>query len=327
MEKKYNGKVELDLLFRSFNNTATAEEKAAIDLWLKDSPENMERYFNARALHEAMLLEAPLEVFEGKGSASGKEKKRLPRMILIGLGNAAAIALAFFIGKGLVEQRVEDRLASAMTAVTVPAGQRLDYALADGTVIKLNSGARLEYPAAFARDSRTVYLDGEAWFDVTHDEDRPFTVRTFASDITVLGTRFNIDADEEAGTFSASLIDGCISLSNSMRPEEKLIMKPGERVTLSSGKMVLEKRNTAKDARWTEGIMEIGGLDFTQLMKKLEKTFGVTIIMECDNIPEISYIGGEIRISDGIDNALKVIGNCAGFSYRKDSRTNTIYIQ
>lgn len=214
-----------------------------------------------------------------------------------------------------------------MNTIIVPAGKSMDYVLADGTLIKLNSGARLQYPMVFAKDRREVRLEGEAYFDVAHNDRHPFVVRTFASDITVLGTEFNVNADKDAGMFSAALIEGSISLSNHQNPGEQIVMHPNEKVSLERGHLILKEYEAAKDILWTEGILDISGLDFSELMRKLEMAFGVRIVVERDMPSGQVFANAKLRISDGVDKAFEVIGNGADFTYHKDYNTGTIFIR
>lgn len=323
----HNGKVDTELLFRSFNNAATDEEEAMICEWLKGSDENKQKYLDARDLHEAFLLEAPKELFGNSITGSAVKRRKTLKYIALGVGNAAAIVLFCILGINMYIGGYEERLAGTMNTIAVPPGQRLDYTLSDGTVIRLNSGARLEYPTAFARDRREVHLEGEAYFDVAHDEKQPFVVKTFASDIEVLGTEFNVNADKEAGVFSTSLIKGSVRLSNSLIPGEHIVMHPNEKVTLVKNHMILNEYETARDIRWMDGVLDIGGLDFGTLMKKLEMAFGVKIIVEREMPSGQVFANAKIRISDGIDNALEVISNGTEFKYSRDRMNGIIYIR
>ena len=231
------------------------------------------------------------------------------------------------VGYNLINNRVENSLATTMNTIIVPAGKSMDYILADGTLIKLNSGARLQYPMVFAKDRREVRLEGEAYFDVAHNDRQPFVVRTFASDITVLGTEFNVNADKDAGMFSAALIEGSISLSNHQNPGEQIVMHPNETVSLERGHLILKEYEAAKDILWTEGILDISGLDFSELMRKLEMAFGIRIVVERDMPSGQVFANAKLRISDGVDKAFEVIGNGADFTYHKDYNTGTIFIR
>lgn len=327
MQKQEKHKVDSDLLFRFFNNDVTQEEEMAICKWLEESDEHKEIYGNARELHEAFLLQAPMELVNGDMPEAARKKRSARRIMWMAVANVAAVVLFCVIGFYVINERLENRLADTMTTISVPAGKSMDYTLADGTVIRLNSGARLQYPAAFAKDRREVHLDGEAYFDVRHNEKQPFVVRTFASDITVLGTEFNVNADMASGTFSATLVDGSIRLSNHLIPGEQIVMHPNEKVTLVKDHMILKEYEASKDILWTEGVLDIGGLCFNDLMKKLEMAFGINIIVSREMSREPVFANAKLRVSDGIDKALEVIGNGAEFTYRRDPKTGTVFIE
>lgn len=318
--------VTTELLFKSFNNTATDAEEAMISGWLEESEENKKKYLNASALHEALLMNAPAELFEGRQPESLQKKRNTLRFVWLCLGNAAALLLFCVLGYNLLDNRFENRLAETMNTVVVPAGRSMDYILSDGTSVRLNSGASLSFPVSFGKHSREVHLDGEAYFNVAHNAARPFIVRTFASDIEVLGTEFNVNADEESGIFYTTLVEGSVKLTSHLDGQE-FIMIPDQTVSLmQNGSFKVENKAARSRIRWTEGIMAVDTHDFADLMKKLETAFGVDIIIESETTPELDYIRGEFRISDGIDAVMRILQDMTEFDYRKDYRTGTIYI-
>lgn len=328
MQQQEKYKVDSDLLFRFFNNDTTPEEENAICGWIEESDGHKETYNNARELHEAFLLQAPMELFSGDTPEDTRRKRNRRRNVWMAVGNAAAVVLFGIISFHVVNERTECRLASTMTTISVPAGRSMDCTLADGTVIKLNSGATLQYPLAFAKDRREVKLEGEAYFDVARNERQPFIVKTFASDIEVLGTEFNVNADSETGEFSLALVEGSVKVSSSIIPGESVILHPDEKVELVRNHMVFKETDTAADILWTKGFIDISGLDFGQLIRKFENVYGVKIVCEREIQSGPVYDNGKLRISDGIDNALEtIIKGGVGFTYRKDYRTNTIYLQ
>ena len=104
---------------------------------------------------------------------------------------------AAYLGKVVYHHSLSEREMS----ICVPAGQRMQMTLADGSHVQLNAGTTLEYPVVFDRKARRVKLSGEALFEVTHDSSHPFIVETFATDIQVLGTKFNVLADSGSELF------------------------------------------------------------------------------------------------------------------------------
>ncbi len=94
----------------------------------------------------------------------------------------------------------------------VPYGSKSSLILPDGTKIWMNSGSRIRYPEKFAEKDRTIYLEGEAFFDVTHNPKRPFIVKTSDINIKVYGTRFNVKSFPEESIIETALLSGSIEI-------------------------------------------------------------------------------------------------------------------
>ena len=311
-------------IFRYLRGEASEEEKAALDRWLSESDENVRRYRFARFVFEGIAMHSSPERLQDRKPAG---KSGILRRVLVFAGSAAAAVAIFFISSHIVRTGIDRELSGTFSVVEVPAGQRMDLTLADGTVVKLNSGAVFRYPTLFSKDARNVALSGEAYFDVARDEDRPFSVRTFAADVKVLGTEFNLAADENSGTFAAMLVEGSVELASRLNPAETLVMEPDDMVHLENGHLRRAGRYGEQDLCWTEGLLSIKGYDFVQLMEKMELAYGVNIEILSPDVPELNGVSGEIRISDGIDHALQVLRHVTDFTYTRDHKTGTIYIK
>ena len=320
--------VDEELLFKCLRGKTTGRENIMINEWIGADEKNAAMYRNACRIYEGFLMSDAYQDDSGMVSLPSGRRRDVLRFVRNSIAFAAAFALFCVLGFHLIRNRLETELANTINTIDVPAGRSMDYTLSDGTVVKLNSGTRMQFPVAFAKDCREVYLEGEAYFDVTHNAEKPFIVRTFASDIEVLGTEFNVNADSEEGKFSATLIEGSIRLSNSMLPGEHVVMYPNEKVVLVNNHMVLTEHDPKSDIIWTKGFIDISGLDFGQLMRKFEKAFGVKIIIDHKMPSGPVFDNGKLRISDGIDNALGTIRKGGiEFMYSKDNRNNTIYIK
>lgn len=315
-----------ELLFKYFSGEATETEKRLISDWIKADEKHRKTYNNARDIYAAWLMQAPMEAIE---RYSGKQedtthKRKAWRMVRTTIAIAAALALFCISGYLLIQDSFETMLSETMNTIVVPAGKSMDYILNDGTVIRLNSGAILQYPMVFSKDHREVHLEGEAYFNVAHNAEQPFIVKTFASDITVLGTQFNVNADEDKGFFSTTLVEGSIKLTSHLSKEE-IIMIPDQTITLTDKGISINDKNS--EITWINGILDIDTRDFNELMEKLETAFGVEIIIEREAMPEFNCVRGRFRISDGIDHAMKVLQDMIDFTYAKDYNTGRIYIR
>ena len=204
----------------------------------------------------------------------------------------------------------------------------MQMALADGTLVHLNAGTTLEYPVVFSHKDRRVKLTGEALFEVAHDAKHPFIVETFATDIQVLGTKFNVLADSENGLFSTTLVEGRVKVTSRKDPAESIILQPNDRVVLEHGRLYKERVPDFDDLCWTEGLIHLKKMPFDELMAIFERAFDVRIEIERETLPQINVMSGEVRISDGVDYALHVVQLVStGFTYTRDEKSNVIMIR
>lgn len=239
----------------------------------------------------------------------------------------AAVRALGFAGAELISAYRVGELSRRTTTLEVPVGRHLNMTLADGTTVWLNAGTKLEYPAVFAGKERRVKVSGEAMFDVAHDARHPFVVETFACDVEVLGTKFDVVADEAESRFSASLLRGSVKVTSRLDPSEQYVLRPDESVHLVGGHLSRRILEDKEDFLWTDGIISIKGHDFGQLMERFERSFGVKIVVERERMPQIDYNHGKIRISDGVDSALRLLQMASDFTYVKDSENDVITIR
>ena len=299
---------------------ATPEEESAVLAWLEADPGHRREMDRLDAVYNATVLHAPA------ASEIRRAKTFVLRRAARYAATAAAALLLVAVSGWFFTARQMSRLAEQMTAVNVPAGQRISLKLQDGTTIWLNAGTTLEYPAAFAAGSRRVRVSGEAMFDVAHDADRPFVVETFACDVEVLGTKFNVVAEEQAGKFSTSLIRGRVKVVNRLSDGEQFVLSPDECASLVGGHLSLRQIDDPDEFLWTEGIISLKGASFEELIAKFEKAYGIRIKVMRETLPRLRC-RGKLRVSDGIEHAMSILRTGADFTYEIDRDTNEIRIR
>ncbi len=238
---------------------------------------------------------------------------------------AAMLVVAAGVGYG-VAQSTLGKWSDRGTVVEIPAGQRMSMTLSDGTRVNLNSGARLEYPAVFTKRERRVSVSGEAMFEVTHDARHPFIVETFACEVEVLGTRFNVVADPSTSAFSAALFEGKLKVSQNDSQNCSVILSPDEVVRLENGQLLCDKITDRDDYLWTDGVLNLDNLTFVEAMRKFETYYGIDMVIERMDLPQMKF-KGKIRVSDGVDYALHLLMSVWEFNYVKSDDRNTIYIR
>ena len=309
-------KITENLLIRFLKCETTSEEEVAILDWLDADPENIKTLdridfqFNATVLHSEIQ----------KDNAPKSRVKKL-----ISFSAAAILAVAIAIGNGVLQTRkMRTEMESLTTSISIPTGQRIDMTLQDGSRVWLNSNSTLEYPNIFRKDDRQVKLSGEAFFDITKDPERPFIIETFACNIEVLGTKFNVEANAADSEFSAALLEGSIKLTDKT-PGANMLLKPGEKAELIHGELRRSKITNPDEYLWTDGIISLQSSSFSELLKRFEKAYDVRFVVKLTDEPVV-HCKGKIRISDGINHAMEILQMGTDFEYAINHSSNEIYI-
>ena len=309
-------------LIRYFRGSASEQEVQEILEWLdKDTDGSaLAEYKDAHRLYNGVML-------YGQESDTVVPQKRWRRPLYLISGIAAALAIVLAT-HALTTRRTQSRILAHTETVSVPNGKFMELTMEDGTKVWMNSGSSIEYPVIFGDRQRTVKVkEGEVIFEVTPDKERPFTVSTFAADITVTGTRFDVDVDESENRFRTTLMQGSLDVVSREDRDIRFHVKPGETVSMTDDRLVYEKAgDIASVDCWTRGFIDVSGISLRELIRRYEKAFGVTILYQGNASQSIPFSRGYIRISEGLTHAMDVLSGACGFSYtvQEDSGIVTI---
>ena len=312
--------MEKDTLYKFFAGLASDSEKVAIKSWLEEDAANQQVLLKERAFYDAIMLADEKLCIEEVRPTSG-----FRILMKRSLKWAAVLLLAFISSYMLLEIQYRTSEAADNTVI-VPAGQRVNLFLSDGTKVCLNSGSTFTYPSSFINNIRNVSLDGEAYFEVSANEQRPFVVHTHICDVEVTGTKFNVEAYKDENSFSAALMEGKIKVRDNAEPSNTVRLNPAHKVNFAQGKMLVSDISDYDVYRWKEGLICFKDLGFVELMKRVEKYYGVKTFIENPSLPEHSF-SGKFRVSDGIDNLLRVLQKEVGYTYTYSEDGNVIYIK
>jgi hypothetical protein len=165
----------------------------------------------------------------------------------------------------------------------IPYGKRFQVILSDGTAVYLNSGTTLRYPVKFiAGQNRSVFLDGEAFFDVTKDKKHPFIVNADNLNVRVLGTHFNVSNYPEDDITDVVLVEGSVGLhtaNEQFDANKNTILEPGYKgsFTKTSNKITTKAVSTQIYTAWIKGELVFRNMSFKNICKKLERHYNITI--------------------------------------------------
>ncbi len=271
-----------------------------------------------------------------------------------GIASVLGVLVYYIIGIGIFHYDgiADNKLKPAHNEVKVSFGSKSKIQLPDGTQVWINSGSKLTYSGTFKGSLREVFLDGEAYFDVVHDAERPFIVHTSNIDIKVLGTAFNVKAYDVDKSIEATLIHGSIEVVNRSQPDApKVMLKPHEKIIfiknpdLALENDVLMSANKLKEINSSSsilikalpkniadsGIHETSWLynklifdeeKMTEVVTKLERWYNVKIQIIDDQIKNYRISG--TFIDETIEQALYDIQLLIPFKYDENDNIITI---
>lgn len=312
--------MDKDLLYRFFEGRVSKDEKIKIKEWAESSEENNAMLLRERKLFNAMILMS-------QPHHTNNERRTSKSMHLVYEIMKVACVIALTAGTIIgINSIGKDNKVVAMQTITVPAGQRVNVDLPDGTNVWLNAGTVMKYPLSFLKDKREVTIDGEAYFDVAKNEKVPFIVQTPTLNVKVLGTKFNVIASSKRNVFETTLMEGKINVFSPKNEKNAIILLPNQKATFNQGKLLISKVDDFEEYRWKEGLYCFKDKTFREIIQNLEKYYDINIIINKKNIDN-EVLTGKFRIVDGLDYALRVLQNSVKFDYHRDKEKDIIYIK
>ena len=190
-------------------------------------------------------------------------------------------------GKKVTEQKAHELVYAQDSTETVlryntlivPYGETFGLTLSDGTKVILNAGSELKYPVQFIENEtyRTVFLNGEAFFEVAKNEKHPFIVETEDMDVEVLGTHFNVTSYKEDDKTYAVVIEGKVAAHNKLDANDSKVLEPKQKVFFEGSQMQTSTVNVKKYVAWVKGQLIFVGDSFIVIENKLERKYNVSI--------------------------------------------------
>jgi len=251
----------------------------------------------------------------------------------------AAASMLVLIAGGVVWWRSRQVAVAGKAApvaiLTAGRGARKMARLPDGTQLWLNAGTRIVLAQGFSHDRRELTLEGEAFFDVQHDEDHPFIIHTGAFEVRVLGTSLNVRAYPGESSMEATLIEGKAEIGLAGNPQSAIPLRPNEKVVFhneDSGnplnyirKPIVPDRTdgTIVETSWTKNKLVFRNETLSSLSKRLERWYDVTIVFDDARYLQDTISGTfpDMPIED-VMHALRIT---SGFQYKIEKDTVHIW--
>lgn len=312
-----------DTLGRFLSGEATTGDKSAVRDWARESAGNAEELFAMERMADSVaaggmsrerIAEAESRLL---GMIAAEERPRARRVWL--RYAAAIVGVVMIVAAGWAGADAWRRHAETvvMAVAQAPADRNMSVSLSDGTRVWLRKGSSLRYPKDFAgRGTREVTLDGEAFFEVSENPQRPFTVRSNDLNVTVLGTVFNMNSGSRGGDAEVSLAKGRVRAS-AAGDGGSIVLRPGQKASVDreTGFLQVSEADAYADGLWHEHKTPFRNANLRYIARQLETMFGVRVILH-EGLDMTRRYNGVIDERESVDSVLNLLKNALPITYR-----------
>ncbi|MDR2763996.1 MAG: FecR family protein [Tannerella sp.] len=331
----------LNLFIDSLTGAASEETEAQLAAWRGASAANERRYAEMKKIWDSLSLSARDEQFDTqrayrlfqervKAEIEQTERQRttvhripLRRVVAVAAILIPFLFLSYFAGRygTLRLATVEETL---LSEISVPYGSKTQMKLQDGSVVWLNAGSRIEYDSYFGKTNRTCTLSGEAYLEVEKNADLPFVVKTGTVTVTVLGTRFNVQAYSDEDEVTVCLLEGSVDMN--VKNAETFRLQSGQKAGYHkrTGKTDISPFVTAQVPDWMNSRFVFNGETFEQIAGILERSFNVKITIRNDRIKQYRFAGDFVK-NETVEQIFAVMAANGKFRYRMNGNAIEVY--
>ena len=310
------------------------EELNELSDWISNSKENARYYSEIKDLWEASLSDASKiadtenewKKFVSRVKKTNSKIVKIRNIEWIYIARIAAVLIAGILIGSLLIPDFSKTKPVYCTAIA-PEGSVSKLILPDSTYICLNAGSEIRYSVDPDAGQREVFLQGEAWFRVSHTKHRPFVVHTSFYDVNVLGTEFNVKAYRADSRVETTLEKGIVRVNSSekFRLPEDIYLKPGEQLVYykETKELQIKPVNTRLFTSWKDNKLEFIKMSLKELIALLERRYGVDI--EVDNLEILKFhYSGTIK-NESVLEIMEVIEHTLPIRYEIKGQTIKIY--
>lgn len=318
---------EIDTIIQKYiqGNTSDDENKQ-LQQWLQESSDNKKRLFAEKDIwntfdyqingkkynvkHELEFLKKSIEIKNPSRSILHYHVLKIAAILLITFGLGWSSHFISFFG-------YKNQIAITMQEIFVPKGQINQVFLADGTRIWINSETQLIIPSVFALNERTVKLNGEAFFEVVRDKNRPFKVEVKGQQIEVTGTSFNVRAYDNSRDIETTLQTGEIRLNTG---DQTFLLKSGEQSIFDkkNNKTNIIKVDASSFSAWKDGRYEFQSKDLIEVFKVVERWYDVEISADETSFKGMHF-SGVIKRNKDAKHFLDMLNHSVPIIYKINS--------
>ena len=315
-----------DRIHKYFNDSSINDENFVAAQYLQDGNESGLKEIAREHWEKSPSTEVELQHILNRIhfhiNTSQNKRPVLSRILSAYYRFAAVLLIPILIG-GIYLMVQNSNRNTTYAEIVAPQGARVQFTLPDGSKGYLNSGSKLQFPANFS-ENRNINLSGEAYFEVTKNTKLPFTVQTKYADVQVFGTKFDVCAYESDHEVLTTLEEGSVRIFNKTKKSYAMLV-PGEQniFNTNSGNMKNTTVNTKLYTSWKEETLRFSNSPFDEVVKKMERWYGVKIILDKSLKYSENYTF-TIR-TESLRELLQLLSITTPMSFKIDNDTVLIY--
>lgn len=315
IERYIDGKVDENDRVWIESQFLNGESNNALRQFLENDWDNILKETPSCDFNRSQLLDRIHHIIRKKQAF--KNKKPLRKLIRFYMKAAAVLLIPVVISGALYYNYICHQnkiIAKQQVSSTIfaPLGSRVSFKLPDGTPGMLNSGSYLSYSLPFDRH-RKVKLEGEAWFEVHHDEKHPFIIGVGNSTVKVEGTSFNLSAYPTENYVEVVLLEGKVEFQDK-KGDAEVVMAPCERLVYKDGTIRKSVTDPAKYYAWTEGKLVFRGDPMAEVARRLERWYNIKVELANSELAKYSFRA--TFLDDKLDEVLRCLSMTSPIRYK-----------
>ncbi|MFV0505361.1 MAG: FecR family protein [Bacteroidales bacterium] len=334
--------MDLKLLYKYLNDSCSLEELQEVNVWidngfpaikdcLREDWENYDEGF-VSSIPDSELNDLLRRIHLKIRSTKHRKATKSTSLFLNIYKSVAAILIIPIFGllAYLLIENSEDVVskmssAESLVNVFVPEGVVSSLVLPDSTLVYLNSASKLSYPARFNGDVRNVQLNGEAYFEVKHNPEKPFVVSCSKLNVTALGTKFNVKAFASDNEVSTVLVDGCVVLDKLLDAKDAVRiarMEPNQQIDFlkDTEETRTKEVNVQNVIGWKDGLLIFDNVTLNEFAKILGRKYNIDFIVS-EEVKDLT-ITAKFK-NESLKSILKSARRATSVNYKIESSNDT----
>lgn len=235
--------------------------------------------------------------------------------------NEKGMVISNFPDKELVYKIMNDTMKTETiyNTVTVPRGGEYKLVLADGTIVWLNSDSHIRYPVTFSGNTRQVELEGEAYFEVAKDVEKPFIVRMNEYNVRVTGTQFNV-RNYSNESLATTLVEGGVQIERKGKVDR---LRPGQQAVLENNEIRIRVVNVEEQVAWRHGAFGFTQCRLENIMEELARWYDVDVFYMNQQVKDYHF-SAWFKRSSSINEVINILEKTKKISLDLKGRILTV---